>query len=582
MYNGYRKNHRKHLRKDEMMKKDIIRFIPMGGQAEMGKSMYCFEINEKIFIIDSGFRFPDSDKLGVDVIIPSFTYLEERLDQVVAIIITHGHDDAMAALPYLLQTVNVPVYAPSLTADLIEQMIDRYQRHNHIRLKLDLRRVKRNASLDIAGVPIEFFPVTHSIPGSVGVALWTTQGYIVYSGEFIIDFGAPEGFKCDIQKMMEIGKKGVLALLVESSSSKHEGYTSPNHKLTNKIDHIFEDSNERIIISSYAQNVFRTKEIVDLTKKYKRQIVFYGRDKYDNTNSLLRIGQKLEEPIIDIPEKLLGQKDKIGNLQYDSNYVILLSGSPRRIYHDICDIIDGGDDLLKLRKGDTFIVASPVLPGTEKIANKAHNGLYKTDAHVYLLKNKDLFSMHASEEDIKVIIQIFNPQYYIPMKGEYQHFISNKHIGKEMGIADDHIILVDNGERITFENGELVKTRETFEIEDVMIDGIGIGDVGEKVIDDRIQLANDGVVIVGLTISRETKEIIGQTDCQTRGFVYLKDSEYVIKHVIEICENVVGKWKDNRKLEIAEIRSMMKDQSMKYIIKETGKKPVFIGVVVEI
>lgn len=564
------------------MKKDIIRFIPMGGQAEMGKSMYCFEINEKIFIIDSGFRFPDSDKLGVDVIIPSFTYLEERLDQVVAIIITHGHDDAMAALPYLLQTVNVPVYAPSLTADLIEQMIDRYQRHNHIRLKLDLRRVKRNASLDIAGVPIEFFPVTHSIPGSVGVALWTTQGYIVYSGEFIIDFGAPEGFKCDIQKMMEIGKKGVLALLVESSSSKHEGYTSPNHKLTNKIDHIFEDSNERIIISSYAQNVFRTKEIVDLTKKYKRQIVFYGRDKYDNTNSLLRIGQKLEEPIIDIPEKLLGQKDKIGNLQYDSNYVILLSGSPRRIYHDICDIIDGGDDLLKLRKGDTFIVASPVLPGTEKIANKAHNGLYKTDAHVYLLKNKDLFSMHASEEDIKVIIQIFNPQYYIPMKGEYQHFISNKHIGKEMGIADDHIILVDNGERITFENGELVKTRETFEIEDVMIDGIGIGDVGEKVIDDRIQLANDGVVIVGLTISRETKEIIGQTDCQTRGFVYLKDSEYVIKHVIEICENVVGKWKDNRKLEIAEIRSMMKDQSMKYIIKETGKKPVFIGVVVEI
>lgn len=564
------------------MKKDIIRFIPMGGQAEMGKSMYCFEINEKIFIIDSGFRFPDSDKLGVDIIIPSFTYLEERLDKVVAIIITHAHDDAMAALPYLLQTVNVPVYAPNLTADLIEQMIERYQRHNRIRLKLDLRRVKRNASIDIAGVPIEFFPVTHSMPGSVGVALWTSQGYVVYSGEFIIDFGAPEGFKCDIQKMMEIGKKGVLALLVESSSSKHEGYTSPNHKLTNKIDHIFEDSNERIIISSYAQNVFRTKEIVELTKKYRRQIVFYGRDKYDNTNSLLRIGPKLDEPIIDIPDQLLGKKDKIGNPQYDSNYVILLSGSPRRIYHDICDIIDGGDDLLKLRKGDTFIVASPVLPGTEKIANKAHNGLYKTDAHVYLLKNKDLFSMHASEEDIKVIIQTFKPKYYIPIKGEYQHFISNMHIGEEMGILKDHIIIVDNGERITFENGKLHPSRDVFEIEDIMIDGIGIGDVGEKVIDDRIQLANDGVVIVGLTISRETKEIIGQTDCQTRGFVYLKDSEYVIKHVIELCENVVGKWKDNRDLEIAEIRSMMKDQSMKYIVKETGKKPVFIGVVIEI
>jgi len=564
------------------MKKDIVKFIPIGGQAEMGKSMYCVEINNKIFIIDSGFRFPDSDKLGVDIIIPSFTYLEERLDQITAIIITHGHDDAMAALPYLLQTVNAPVYAPNLTADLIEQMISRHERHNHVKLNLDLRRVKRNASIDIDGIPVEFFPVTHSIPGSVGVALWTSHGYIVYSGEFIIDFGAPEGFKCDIQKMMEIGKKGVLALLVESSSSRHEGYTSPNHKLTNKIDHVFEDSNERIIISSYAQNVFRTKEIIELTKKYHRQIVFYGRDKYDNTNSLLRIGKQNEESIIDVPKNILGKKEYIGKPQYDSNYVILLSGSPRRIYHDICDIIDGGDDLLKLRKGDTFIVASPVLPGTEKIANKAHNGLYKTDAHIHLLKNKDLFSMHASEEDIKVIIQIFKPKYYIPMKGEYQHFIFNMNIAIDMGIDKDNIVILDNGERITFTNGDLENARDTFDIEDVMIDGIGIGDVGEKVIDDRIQLANDGVVIVGLTISRETKDIIGQTDCQTRGFVYLKDSEYIIKHVIDLCEGVIHKWKEQPELEIAEIRSMMKDQSMKYIVKETGKKPVFIGVVIEI
>lgn len=564
------------------MKNDIIKFIPMGGQAEMGKSMYCFEINEKIFIIDSGFRFPDSDKLGVDVIIPSFTYLEERLEQVVAIIITHAHDDAMAALPYLLQTIHAPVYAPNLTADLIEQMIDRYERHNRIHLNLNLKRVKRNASIDIAGVPVEFFPVTHSIPGSVGVALWTAQGYIVYGGEFIIDFGAPEGFRCDIQKMMEIGKKGVLALLVESSGSKHEGYTSPNHKLTSKIDRIFEDSNERIIISSYAQNVFRTKEIIELTKKYKRQIVFYGRDKYDNTNSILRLGKKTKKPIIDIPSYLLGRKDYIGYSQYDSNYVILLSGSPRRIYHDICDIIDGGDDLLKLRKGDTFIVASPVLPGTEKIANKAHNGLYKTDAHVHLLKNKDLFSMHASQEDIKVIIQIFNPKYYIPIKGEYQHFIFNMNIAMDMGIDKNNIIIVDNGECLSFKNGILEENRDVYEIEDVMIDGIGIGDVGEKVIDDRIQLANDGVVIVGLTVSKETKQIIAQTDCQTRGFVYLKDSQYLINHVIEICESIVEKWKDNLSLETAEIRSMMKEQSMKYIVKETGKRPVFISVVIEI
>ncbi|MCD7950564.1 MAG: ribonuclease J [Erysipelotrichaceae bacterium] len=563
--------------------KDKIQLIPLGGQSEMGKSMYCLDINDHIFIIDSGFRFPESDKLGVDIIIPSFTYLEEHKDKIAAIIITHGHDDVMGGLPYLLQSVNAPVYAPSLTGDLIEQMVNRYLRHNrNVSIELDLRRVNRNASLDINGVQVEFFPVTHSIPGSVGVAFYTDAGYIVYVSEFIIDFGAPEEFRCDIQKMMEIGKKGVLALMVESSGAKHEGYTSPNHKLTNKIERIFEDSNERIIISSFAQNVFRTKEIVELTKKYKRQIVFYGRDKYDNTNSLLRIGKEQKKPVIDVPDKLLGDKEKIGNSVYDSNYVILLSGSPTRIYHDICDIIDGGDKLLKIREGDTFIVASPVLPGTEKIANKAHNGLYKTDARVYLLKNKDLFSMHASKEDINVIIQIFKPKYYIPIKGEYQHFIFNRQIALDMGIDDENIILIDNGERISFENGELLKDRDIFEIEDIMIDGSGIGDVGEKVIDDRIQLANDGVVIVGLTISKETKDIIAQTDCQTRGFVYLKDSEYVIKHVIDICEEVVGKLKEDPNIEISEIRYMMKDQSMKYIMKETGKKPVFIGVVVEI
>ena len=564
------------------MKNDIIRFIPLGGQAEMGKSMYCLEINEKIYIIDSGFRFPDIDKLGVDVIIPSFQYLEERKDKVVAIIITHGHDDAMAALPYLLRSINAPVYAPNLTADLIERMIDHYERHNRIKLNMNLIRVKRNASLDIKGVLVEFFPLTHSIPGSVGVALWTSYGYIVYSGEFIIDFGAPEGFRCDIQKMMEIGKKGVLALLVESSNAYKEGYTSPNHKLTSKIDQLFEDSDNRIIISSYAQNVFRTKEIVEFTKKYNRKIVFYGRDKHDITNSILRIGKKMREPVIKIENTFVGDKDKIGNPRYDKDYVILLSGSPRRIYHDICDILDGGDDLLKLRKDDTFIVASPVLPGTEKIANKAHNGLFKTDAKITLLKNKDLPSMHASIEDIKVIIQIFNPQYYIPVKGEYQHFIANKNIAMDMGIKEDNIVIIDNGERISFENGILVQGRDIFEVEDVMIDGSGIGDVGEKVIDDRVRLANDGVIIIGVTISRETKEIVAQTDCQTRGFVYLKDSQYLINQIVQICESCVSLLAENPDMDVNEVRMIMKDQSMKYISRETGKRPVFIPVIIEI
>lgn len=564
------------------MRKDIVKILPLGGQAEMGKSMYCIEIKDKIFILDAGFRFPEINKLGIDIIIPSFDYLKENASRVVAIIITHGHDDVMGALPYLLEAVNAPIYAPALTADLIDQMLKRHKKHNNFKINYQLNRVKRNDSIEIEGVPVEFFPVTHSIPGSVGVALWTRDGYIVYCGEFIIDFGAPEGFRCDIQKMMEIGKKGVLALLCESSYSKNSGYTSPKHKLTDKIDNIFEDSEGRIIISSYAQNIFRTKEIVELTKKYNRKIVFYGRDKYDSTNSIVRIGQRLKKAVINIPKEIIAFSTDIGKKGIDDDLVVLLSGTPQRIYHDINDIIDGGDEYLKLNENDTFIVASPVVPGTEKIANRAINELYKTDSNIHVLKNKELTSMHASQEDVKVIIQIFNPTYFIPIKGEYQHFISNMEVAMSMQVLQENIPIIDNSEILTFKNGVLEDYRDTIEVEDVMIDGIGVGDVGDKVIDDRIQLSNDGVVVIGVTIDSKKREIIANTDVQSRGFVYLKDSEHIIKGVIDIAEKCVAQMKGDYTLEAIEVRQEIKDKASKYIAKETGKRPVILPIIIEV
>ncbi|EDS75005.1 hypothetical protein CLOSPI_01320 [Thomasclavelia spiroformis DSM 1552] len=567
---------------EEKMRKDIVKILPLGGQAEMGKSMYCIEIKDKIFILDAGFRFPEINKLGIDIIIPSFDYLKENASRVVAIIITHGHDDVMGALPYLLEAVNAPIYAPALTADLIDQMLKRHKKHNNFKINYQLNRVKRNDSIEIEGVPVEFFPVTHSIPGSVGVALWTRDGYIVYCGEFIIDFGAPEGFRCDIQKMMEIGKKGVLALLCESSYSKNSGYTSPKHKLTDKIDNIFEDSEGRIIISSYAQNIFRTKEIVELTKKYNRKIVFYGRDKYDSTNSIVRIGQRLKKAVINIPKEIIAFSTDIGKKGIDDDLVVLLSGTPQRIYHDINDIIDGGDEYLKLNENDTFIVASPVVPGTEKIANRAINELYKTDSNIHVLKNKELTSMHASQEDVKVIIQIFNPTYFIPIKGEYQHFISNMEVAMSMQVLQENIPIIDNGEILTFKNGVLEDYRDTIEVEDVMIDGIGVGDVGDKVIDDRIQLSNDGVVVIGVTIDSKKREIIANTDVQSRGFVYLKDSEHIIKGVIDIAEKCVAQMKGDYTLEAIEVRQEIKDKASKYIAKETGKRPVILPIIIEV
>ncbi|MFQ9922355.1 MAG: ribonuclease J [Beduini sp.] len=560
---------------------DVVKILPLGGQAEMGKNMYVININEKLFIIDAGFRFPESEKLGVDIIIPSFDYLKERKDQIAGIFITHGHDDTMAALPYLLEQITVKVYAPTLTADLIVEMIEQHNRLNRTRITADIVRVRRKSDIDVAGVHIKFFPVTHSIPGSIGIAFETSEGYIVHAGEFIIDFGAPSGFKTDIQTMMEIGSKGVLALLCESSYAQKPGYTSPKHKIKDKIDPIFEDATGRIIVASYAQNIFRTKEIIELTKRYNRKIVFYGRDKYDNTNSIVRMGNQLKKAVIEIPKENIAFKSQIGRPDIDDQLVVLLTGRPTRIYHDISDIIDGGDEMLKINEKDTFIVVSPVVPGTEKIATKAQNELYKTDAKIYIFKNKDLSSMHASIEDLKVMLQIFHPKYYIPIRGEYQHFIANAAVAKESGLPEENVIIMDNGEEITFKDGQLQHAREYYEIEDVMIDGIGVGDVGMKVIDDRIQLSNDGVVIIGMTIN-DKREIAANTDVQTRGFVYLKDSEHVVKGILKIAEDTMIENQTNRDVDVADIRQMIKDKAYKYIVKQTGKKPVILPIVIEI
>ena len=564
------------------MNKSVVKLTPIGGQAENGKSMYCLEIDDQWFIIDAGYRFPEVDKLGVDVIIPNFDYLKENKDKIKAIFITHGHDDVMGALPYLLQEVNVPIYTTDLTADLIDQLLQRYMRHSHVSYKYKIKRVNMNATIKVAGVTVEFFPITHSIPGSVGLAFLTPNGYVVYSSEFIIDFGAPERFRCNIQKMMEIGKKGVLALLCESSYSKNDGYTSPKHKLTDKIESIFEDATGRIIISSYAQNAFRTQEIAQLAKKYNRKICFYGRDKYDNTNTIMRIARHTKRPILDIHPSYIADSKAISDKKNMDKLVVLLSGSPRRIYHDILDIIDGGDEKLKLQESDTFIVASPVLPGTEKIANRAINELYKTDTQIHVLKNKELQSMHASEEDIKVLIQILNPKYFIPIKGEYQHFVAVSDVAKKMSIKDDYIIIVDNGEIITFNDGKLQDYRDSITIEDVMIDGLGIGDVGVKVIDDRNQLQNDGVVIIGMTIDGKTKEIVANTDVQTRGFIYLKDSENIVRAIIEMAEKELEAYNKDDNGDIRDVRQTIKDKANRYIIKETGKRPVILPVIIEL
>ena len=557
---------------------NIIKFLPIGGQAELGKNMTIFTINDEKFIIDAGYRIPESEKLGVDTIIPSFEYIIERQDEFKGIFISHGHNDCMAAISYLLKEVDLPIYTSSLTADLIEEIVGHYNRKSNNNIKPRINRIHRNDSIKVGSVNIKVFPLTHSIPGAIGFAFETPYGYLVHLGEYMIDFGAPDYFRTDVQSLMEIGNKGVLALFAESTYAIKTGYTAPYHKIYDLLKPIFEEASGRIIIASYAQNIFRMKEIIEICRHYNRKLVIYDRNKYDTTNILLRSLNKGKYQEILNSDNVIVDNDAIGK---DHQLVILLTADPTRLYRDINNIIQGEDEILAFDPSDTFVMTCASVPGTEKIAAKVIDELYKTEAKIINFKNNNILSMHASQEDLKVALQIFKPKYYFPIRGEFQHFIANEEIALEMGIPPENIIVADNGEEITFRDGELIPNRTLYEIEDVMIDGIGIGDVGDKVIDDRIQLSKDGVVVIGITVN-DDREIVTYTDVQTRGFVYLKDSEHVVKEIIRLSEETIHEFRHDYSVDNNDIRLYIRDRVSRYIFKATGKKPVVLPVIIEL
>lgn len=554
-----------------------IKIFALGGQAEKGKSMYGIEIDSFIYIVEAGHKFPEQDNIGIDVIIADTRYVVENKNRVKAIFITHGHDDVMAALPYLLENIQVPVYAPTLAGDLIEVMISKYNKQNKRHLKCELHRVNRGSNLTIGKQRIQFFPLTHSFPGTVGLSFATPQGAIVFAGEFIVDPGATEDFKADMIQMAEIGKRGVLCLMSESQGSERQGYTSPNHKITQKLEPIFENKN-RIIVTVYSQNLFRIKEVVELVIKYNKRILFYSKH-HDETQRIIQTGSQQRHPLIKVPNKNLATtKDLIEKKNQD--LVVLMMAPANQLFDDLVDILDGGDDLLKINDTDYVVVASPVLPGAESIASEAQNSLYRISDHVTIFKSKEVWSTHASEEDLKMMLQLINPKYYIPVKGDYRQLILNGKVAESIGIKEENIIIMDNGEAVNFEEGVLLPNREIVPSGSLMIEGTGISDASSKVLDERMVLSEEGFVIIGITINRQTKAIIAGPDVQMRGLVYLKDYPHIADHIQKLVQEMVEHYQDYQ--DTNDLKMTIRDKVQKYISKELKKKPVVLAMVLEV
>ena len=548
----------------------MIKIFALGGLDEDGKNMFVIEIDDGIFILECGLKYPQGDQLGVEMIIPDFTYLKQNEKRIKGIFITHGHDDVMAALPSLMRVIKAPIYTAPLTAVLLEK---RFKKEG-IR-KYAIHRIKRNSTFKIDNYEIKTFGVTQSIMDGFGVAIWTDEGYIVYTSEYIVDYDIKnEAFRCNLSEITKIGNEGVLALLTESVGSTREGHSAPKHRITSIIEPSFEDTNNRIIVTLYNQNIYRIIEVIELAVKYGRKICFYDDELKQMMSDIEKLGY------YHVPVNAEITKANFNN--DEENILVIISGSGSNIFKRVHKIAIKEDEFLEFRETDTIIIASPMVPGTEHEATKMENDLYKEGAKVIAVDSKRAYSMHAAIEDLKMMLYLFNPSYYVPVKGEYRQLVSNANIALDMGYKADHIIVLDNGQIATIEDGKLSKHYDLIELDDVMIDGKDNLDASGMVLRDREILSTDGVIVAGVVVNFKTKEIIGGPDVQSRGVIYLKDADYVMKEVGVMLENIISTAVKEKRYDNMACRQEAREKISRYVFKETGKKPMILPAIVEI
>ena len=550
---------------------DRVSIFALGGLDENGKNLFVVEVNEAIFVIEAGIKYPDSEQLGVEFVIPDFTYLIENKERVQGIFITHGHDDVVAALPFLLQEVNVPVYTGALTANFLYD----YLKKEGVS-KFKIKKIKRTSKQNIGGVEVRTFAMTHAMPDNFGIAIKSDQGYIVYTGEYIIDYDMiQKEYQCDLNELSEIGKKGVLALLCESLGADQSGHTAPRHRIAHLIEPIFESAQEgRILISAYRQSLFRIIEIIDVCKKYNRKIYFHDKELRNMLGLLEEMGY------YKVPREMqLSDRQFSDDLE---DVVVLISGGGKNLFRTMTNIASQEDERVHFRSSDTIIMASPIVSGTEMEANKMENEIYKENGKLYSLSPKSVLSMHPSIEDLKMMLYLFKPRYYLPIKGEYRHLIANANLAVSMGYRPDQIVILDNGQIARFENKALASVADHLKLEDTLIDGKANWDVTGVVLKDREILSTDGAMIIGIVVDFKSKEIIGGPDVQTRGLIYFKDAEYIIKTAGDMMEHCVINAVKEKRYDNLEVRAEAREKISRYLMKETGKRPMVLPVIMEV
>ena len=548
-----------------------IRLMALGGLDEDGKNMYLVEIDGDIFVVDAGLKYPsESEQLGIEYIIPDFTYLLEHKDRVKALFISHGHDDVMSAIGHLLSLMDIEVYATALTARILEEEFRRFKLKNkHVHI------VKRNDTFTVAGHVVHTFPVMQSIADGVGFAFESDSGMIVYTSEFVFDYDSlNKAFSMDINSLNTLGQNNVLVLMSESTGANRSGYTAPKHRISNHIEHYFEESDKRIIITLYRQNLFRIMEILELANKYHKKVFFYDEEHVKLLRTVDDMGY------YKLPRNVIIDKNEFNNDLTD--IICIVSGSGNDVFKLMNNIAIGEDEILELHEKDTIIIASPVVAGTEKDATAMENDLYKAGVSIVKLNAKEILSMHASIEDLKMMLYLIRPKYYLPIKGEYSDLINNADIAVEMGYTPDRIIILDNGQFADFEGSRLASTSEQIQLEDKAIDSSDMRDVSGMVLRDREKLSTDGAIICGVVLDFKTKKVIGGPDIQSRGVIYLKDADHILAEIGNILISTIERNVEEGTYENMQVRMEAREAISRYVLRTTGKAPMILPAIVEI
>ena len=548
-----------------------LKIIPLGGLGEIGKNLTVYEYGQDILVVDCGLGFPDEELYGIDAVIPDITYLKQNKDRIRGIVITHGHEDHIGALPYVMRELDVPIYATSLTAGIIELKLEEFD----LLYNTQIFTKKAGDRFKLGCFEVEMIHVNHSIADSVALAIKTPIGTVIHTGDFKIDVTPIQGEMIDIARLGQLGKQGVLALLSDSTNVERPGHTDSERKVAEKFDELFKGCEKRIIVTTFASNVQRIQQIVNVAAKYKRKVAVTGR----SMENMIKVARELG--YMDIPEGVLVELNQIKGQPKDRT-VIISTGSQGESMSALYRMAFSEHKQINIDAGDRIIISASAIPGNETTVSKVIDELFHKGAEVIYDRHTDLHvSGHASQEDQKMMLALTKPKFFIPVHGEYRMLCKHAELGRIMGVEPNNIVIAENGSVIELSR-KSIKSVDIVPAGRVFVDGSGVGDVGSIVLRDRKHLAQDGMIVVVLALSGEDSSLVSGPEIVTRGFIYEKESEDLIEEMKRVIFESLESCRHQRITDWAGIKNKVRTNLTGYLYKTTKRSPMILPVIAEI